>query len=57
MKKKLDADNLSPFKGIVRPFELVDETRLIQSTVINWRTGKFFKNFIDTISREELKTI
>jgi hypothetical protein len=29
------------FKGIVRPFELGDETRLIRSTV----TGKFFFKF------------
>jgi hypothetical protein len=29
--------------GFVRPFELGGETRLIRSTVINWRPGKFVK--------------
>jgi hypothetical protein len=36
-------------KVIVRPFELGGETRLIQSTVKNWRPGRFFENFNDTI--------
>jgi hypothetical protein len=44
-------------KGIVRPFELSGETRLIRSSVINYRPGKFFFNFNDTVSREEHKTI
>ncbi len=35
----------------------VGETRLIRSTVRNWRPGKFFLNFKDTKSREEHKTI
>ncbi len=29
--------------GIVRPFELGGETRLIRSTAVNWRPCKFFK--------------
>ncbi len=45
------------FKGIVRSFELLGEIRLIRSTEKNWRPGKFFLNFNDTISREEHKTI
>ncbi len=38
-------------KGIVGPFDLEGETRLIRSTVINWRPDSN-----DTISREEHKT-
>ena len=44
-------------KGIVRPFELGGKTWIIQSAVINWRPGKFFLDFNDTISRMEQKTI
>jgi hypothetical protein len=29
------------FKGIVQSFELNDETRLIRSSVKNWRSGNF----------------
>ncbi len=50
--ERLHANSL---KGIVRPFELAGETRLIRSTVINWRPGKFFLKF--KISREKHKTI
>ncbi len=32
-----------PLKGIVQPFELGSESRLIRSAVINWRTGKLFQ--------------
>jgi hypothetical protein len=45
-------------KGIVQPFELGAETRLIRSAVKYWKPGKFFLEFFnDTISREENKTI
>ncbi len=29
-------------EGIVRSFELVGETRIVRSTVINWKPGKFY---------------
>jgi hypothetical protein len=46
------------FKGVVQPFELGGLSRRIPSADKNWRSGKFFKIFfINTISREELKTI
>ncbi len=44
-------------KGIVRPFEFGGLIRLIRSSKINWRPGKFFFNFNATVSREEHKTI
>ncbi len=45
-------------KGIVRLFESRGESMLIQSVLINWRSGKvFLENCNDTISREEHETI
>jgi hypothetical protein len=46
----------SLFKGIVQPFELGGETRLIRSAVKYKVTGKFKIFFNDKISREEHKT-
>ncbi len=48
-------NNLFPEK-YCPAIELGGETRLIQSTVINWRPGKL-KKIDDTISWEEQKTI
>jgi hypothetical protein len=44
-------------KGIVQPFELGGETRLIRSTVKTEGLAIFVQKFHDTISREEHKTI
>jgi len=44
-------------KGIVQPFELGGETRLIRSPVLTTGPAFFKKLFNDTISREENKTI
>jgi hypothetical protein len=45
---------IQDFKGIVQPFELGGETRLIRSAVGDRPFKKKFFN--DTIPREELKT-
>ncbi len=44
-------------KGVVRQFKLGDDSRLIQSGIINCRPDNFCKNFNYSISREENKTI
>jgi hypothetical protein len=45
-------------KGIVRPFEYGEESRLIPSVLINWMSGEVFvKILIKQISQEENKTI
>jgi hypothetical protein len=46
-------------KGIGSPFESRGESKLIQSVLINWRSGKVFVNkyLNDSISPEEHKSI